>query len=669
MATYVLNTTNASMKQWVQVAYEFTLNGISNSQIALDGVSGGYKAEFDVGSVVDIYKGSTLKFRGTVFDKDDMTSGGVILTLLGIEHELAESKSPMVGALLTRTWTTTSDHTILNTLVTSVSGWTIDTSNSTSANVDFRTSISESVWNAAIRLISDGGKDILVDQANKKIYLYDELTRSDKFAFIEGKNASNISRKKSRSKAALVTVYGKGDGENMIKGSSGSGVPEHIIIDKNIVTTTQADARALVEYNKLNPQQKSYSLSPTSTLDGLQVGDMGNITNNSAGINEEVDIVRMKTVVDGTGNEKLTLQVTNPAFRLASKNVNEEISKQIASYDQSQASMQGSGNVNVWGQGINAKTNFALKVPFNVSASEVQDEAGNLRVNSLTVDYDIDKFKNGYGAASYTGSDPQVKHDSDNTEPPVENNTDDTTPTATAGVSVWSSNTVESALHAIRAVVFAEGTIVGSPSYYTTRVIILLINVTGGAVLVTPKVETPSTTVFTLATNYSQPDGSIVEWDSGESNASNAAGFFYFWDDNYNATQWYGSAENVYSHTHGGHVHAPDTMVAQNHLHANGDYDIDAADLDSISIADDVDEAGAVNATSVNLYLDFWNGSAWDNKHSILNTGNILERDVDISDSGTYPDAVGLWRVRVEPITATADFAQGIVKLNHELDA
>ena len=296
---YVINIGDATAKQWVSFAYEKTLNAVSNSQIALDGVTSGYSAEFDVDKDFSIYKNGTLKFKGVVVGKKDMSAGGIVLTSKGIEEELADDKCPMVGSALVRTFTSTTDNSIIDTLVTSVAGWTVDVTNSTASTpASFRVSASESVWNGVIRLIEQGGKDIWIDQANKKVYLYDELTRADKFSFIEGKNAKGISRNKLKSKAGKVIVYGKGDGDFQIVGSYGASTPVHTIIDRNIVSNTEATARATVEYNKLNPQLKRYNFVPIYAVDTLEVGDMGNINNNSAGIDEEVDIVRLKTTID-----------------------------------------------------------------------------------------------------------------------------------------------------------------------------------------------------------------------------------------------------------------------------------------------------------------------------------------------------------------------------------
>jgi hypothetical protein len=51
-----------------------------------------------------------------------------------------------------------------------------------------------------------------------------------------------------------------------------------------------------------------------------------------------------------------------------------------------------------------------------------------------------------------------------------------------------------------------------------------------------------------------------------------------------------------------------------------------------------------------------------------MTTGVIIDSDVDITDGGTYPDAAGYWRVRIEPNHADPDFVQGIVKIKHNLD-
>jgi len=59
----------------------------------------------------------------------------------------------------------------------------------------------------------------------------------------------------------------------------------------------------------------------------------------------------------------------------------------------------------------------------------------------------------------------------------------------------------------------------------------------------------------------------------------------------------------------------------------------------------------------------------WVNKHSVLNTGKTLDNDVDISDTNTYPDAIGYWRVRIEPDSGSADFVNGVVRIKSAMDS
>lgn len=679
---YVIKIGSASAKAWVQFSYEKTLNGMSTCQIALDGVTAVYSAEFDVDNEIFIYKSGTLVFRGQVIEKQSLIAGGIVLIAFGIEIELTDSKSPMVSTATSRVWTATSDHTILSTEITSVSGWTLNTSNSTPINIDFRTTATESVWNAVIRIIESTGKDIYIDQANKVVYLYDELTQDGIFAFVEGKNAYGLSQKKTRSRAGKVIVYGKGDGTNQIKGSYGSGTPVHSIIDRNIITTDDADARAEVEYNKLNPQQLTFTFTPV-VFGTLAIGDSGTVTNNSAGISATVDIVRIKTLVDQNGTEKLDVEVTNPSYRLATKNSAEARVKESATLTQSQTSMQGSGNTQIWASGINAKSGSPAKIGFYISPVLVQDEAGNLRINSLTLDYDVDPFNQQYGTASFDGTDPQVQNTSGNTQPDVANSSGSTTPDVTgtsASTTLASSTDTDSFAENVATTwdLIMSTSNTGSfdfmyvdieiehDGFSGTDTIALEIRRSGTPV-VTDMGIGYDTSLGPFKKTYVFPLFASISAQNVDIYMVSAAGADY-----QGSCTVYGS---VQSHTHAdgtfasaSHSHDDGTYSAADHGHPDGSYDINAADIDNISIGDDVSEAVSVSATEVDIYLDYWNGSAWVNKHSILATGTTIDNDVDITNSGAYPDVAGYWRVRIDTDSATPDFVQGIVKLKHNLE-
>lgn len=718
---YIINIGNASAKQWAQVSFQKILNGMSSAVIALDGVSSVYASEFVVDNEIYIYKNGSLQFRGKIIDNTDLSGGGMILPALGIEIELTDEKAPMSSPTDTiRNWVSTSDNTIFTTLVTSVSGWSVDVSNSSSIVLpSFRATASESVWNSVIRLIEQTGKDIFVDQATKTLYLYDNLTRADKFVFIEGRNARNIERTTSRSIAGKVLVYGKGDGEFQIRGSFGSGTPVHLIIDRNIVTNDEADDRAESAYNKINPERKVYNFTPTLPLNDIVIGDSGLLQNNSARISDTVNIVKLKTTVDGNGTEKFNVEVTNPDFRVASKNDAENSVKRLSGDNQNNSSMQGSGNTLTFGQGINAQSGAPLKLSFNFDPDIVEDEVGVLHIDLFTIDYDVDPYNSQYGNATFTGTDPQVQNDSASTQPGVAGDSGNTAPSV-AGDSGLTAPTVNGTsaddgtdAEADTGTTLASAVTITS-SYVkfadvnpdTSQTAGVFINVTFGRVSQTDyprlevKVESSSGTTYASGWDAFVSTDDITEFTNANVAVfvpENSAAYTYDVYVRYATTVGNTSESNWIArtgwitldrHSHGdgsyaaanhdhsdgsyaavSHAHADGSYTADNHGHPNGTYDINAADLNHIAIGDGVSEAGSVNATEVDIYLDFWNGAAWINKHSVLNTGKTLDTGVDLSNGGVYPDVAGLWRVRVEPDSGSPDFIQAKINLKHNLDS
>ena len=114
------------------------------------------------------------------------------------------------------------------------------------------------------------------------------------------------------------------------------------------------------------------------------------------------------------------------------------------------------------------------------------------------------------------------------------------------------------------------------------------------------------------------------------------------------------------------HTHGDGSYATADHNHPDGSYDIDNADLDDISIGDSVSDAGSLNSSSITWYLDYFD-SGWVNKASGV-VAATQGTQIDITDSGTYPDEVGYWRVRIDPNNSSPDFVQGIVRLKHALD-
>jgi hypothetical protein len=721
MAGYVINVGNASVKSWVTFGYEFTLNGMSNAQIGIDGVDLTYSTEFDVDKSIEIYKNGTLIFTGTIIDQDSNSGGGIILTALGIEHELADDKAEsIIVDGTTKVYTSTTDNAILDSLVTSVSGWTTNVINSTATSLDsFRVSVIESFWNCIIRLIEVTGKDILIDQLNKKVYLYDELKRNpNSFAFVEGKNANGISRGKSRSKAGKVVVYGKGDGEDQVKGSYGSSVPVYSIIDSNIISDNDADDRAKIEYDKLNPKQLTYNFEPTSPVDNVMVGDSGDIVNNSAQINEIVDIVRKKIVVSGIGVEKISIEVTNPEYRLASKNLAENSARSQFDYNQSQTSMQGSGNYLTYGNSKNIDSSTPLIVNFNID-SRFTDELGNIRVDKILLDYDIDPYNRQYGtgsAATDTGLDVDSGDSGNNTELYIVREDDDTISTGSYAGGSW--HTLDTwyniGSHGVGINLYVNINVVDhddddsdysyyiriydsdSGEYYPSSAGVRVVrgriffDVTGNSYVDIPSDgshwhDTGSSTydyfrVKDSGTNYGAKEYTGYDGTHDHDGVNYLDGFLWTYDVlNGNVTipcpvdpylhdfqvQIYQSSSSSYDALLG----AWDAYdVVTEHTHDEGTYETESHGH-AVSIGDSVSDDSETNASNVLIYLDENVSGTWTNRYSITpSPASELEKDLDISNGGVYPNSLNLWRVRIYTNSAAADYLQARVKIKHLLN-
>jgi hypothetical protein len=696
---FLVNIGDATIQTIHSMYYEKTLNGISKFEIKIGDVSSFFKTEIDTDATVNIYKDGTLELSGEVKVRKLMQGGAISVSGFGNEVELAEQKCPMVGGAKVRTWTSTSDNTIFSALL-SGSGWTANTSNSTGSTLNsFRVSNSQSIWNGIIDLIKSTGKDIYVDNSTKTLYLYDELKRSGQFKFTENINIGEIIEEKKAAEASKVEVYGKGDGDLQIYGSAGSGTPVKQIIDRNIISDTYATARATAELALIQAATTYYDFIVINPNIDVRVGDGGELNSPSLDINTNVDIVRIKRSMNDIGIEILELEVTNPAYRIAKGSLGEEIAKSDAAYDIAMSSMQGSGDTMWWANRLNSKHNYPLTITFFLPSSFIVNEAGNISVKNMTVDYDFDVYNQQFGVATYIGGDadvaddsgykePNVTGSSGNAAPDVSGTSATQTPATISAVSAWGSSTfinfIGSGFHSAAGGVneYIIGTT--SPVYYQTVICVILQNFTGFSQTVDFWCKFPSGTTDNSG-DYSLGNGITAISFFTESDSSNTYGVFEVRDDNDKCSGWSGSLVNVYTHTHGTHDHGDGSYAAAshphdqgsykagNHFHDDGTYEVPSSEFGDYEINDDVDDSASVHSTSVTIYLDFYNTSTkvWDNKHSVVSAfpvGETLNTNIDITNSGTYPDAAGFWRVRLDPNSSSADFVHGIVKIKNALD-
>ena len=729
MGSYIINFTNPSNETGSVTAdrgfaYTDNLNEINEANIKISSLGIVKQGLIVMGSEVQIKRNGNQEFYGVVDSIQTLEGGGFIIHVTGFEFWLAKEN----GTYANSPYTATASATIATEIITESNYFTAGTVEAGAA-IDFRANTQQSLWNSLSKVIKQTDQDIQIDYANFEVDILDHRGSASSVAtYNAGIQIRNVIIQTTYPIGNKVVVYGKGDGDNQIisgpahgvdAGSQSTyGVITKPVYDSSIMSQTAADKLADALVPQWKDPTKIYDFNFINPNESVTTGDVITLNALDQGLtNEEVRIVGLERGQSGGGNEFLAAQVSNPAYKTLARKRNMILSEMAKEQRDSNIFMQGSGNFNSWGAGINAKTNFPLKVIFYLSANQIQDEAGNLRINSLTVDYDIDKFQQQYGTASYDGSDPQVQNNSDLTPPAVENNSGQTAPAvednsgqtqpdvinsseaiaygATIGQDNNNGVTCNSGVWTTLASVRIDLASVGSDRLIATY---FVVGNSGGPEDIQIGVRNTNmstgigpfgNTIDGVYSDGFRDDSFFIRSEAGVGVGGGSVEFVELEVYPFTGTIVLDGGITVKkaTHSHGAgsydadnhlhdegtynainHLHDEGNYNAINHLHANGLYDINAADINNISIGDDVGIAEFLNSSSVNLYLDFWNGSAWIEKHSILNTGVTLDTDVDITDGGTYPDAVGYWRVRFEPITATSDFAQGIVKLKNTID-
>ena len=683
MVDFVINVTNGAdtgtVVADVGFKYNILLNQINEAEIKISGTSENKRGLLTIGATVKIYKNGTEVFKGLIDNTDYFLGGTVAFHASGWEVWLAKEN----GTYANSPWTSTASATIQADIIGDSSYFTAGTIN-TGYTLDYRLTTGQSIWNGISNLANKTSQDVEISYSADTIGVLDHLGSSTTVATLnDGKEITNVRKSVGYPRGNNIIVWGKGDGDNQIKGTAPDatsiaayGTITKNIIDKSCISTTEADRLAAAELalNKDPPEIYDFDMT-NPEYSGLSIGDVVTLNALDQDItNKEVRIVGIEEG-ERNGENYMTLQVTNKELKTLMKTRNQVVAKIIKDQSDANSYMQGGPNFNSWGAGINAKTSYPLKLLFEVSAEMMQDQAGNLRVNSMTLDYDIDPYKKSVGTASFDGGDPQVEKESAE----IAVDLDDTTESAEggdAGKVTDSANTSQTVTFTSTSTEYTIDTIDGG-STDTQKIGVWV----SGAIVADSSVTSFN---FRLLRHGSAIDFNDPVISHVLSNGSDRSIVYAYLEAPENTDgRDYDVMVEIYTgsitseewlfhlsyQTTKIHKHSVGSYATKDHLHADGSYEIDSTDIDDISIGDDVSEAGSLNSSSVNLYLDFWSGSAWVNKHTISNTTKTLDTDVDITNSGTYPDATGSWRVRVEPITASPDYAQAIVKIKHNLDS
>jgi len=709
MSQYIIKVENTSGVAGTIIsdrAFSYTdnLNDLNKGQLRITGTGETKRGLFEIGSKVYFYRDGTLEFTGLINSLSYLDAGGISADLAGFEVWLGKEK----GTYVNSPWTSTASETIAGLIIGESSFFTAGTVEA-GADIDLKVETSSSIYNALSSLTTSTAQDIGIDYTNLEVDILDHKGSSTSVATLNDRiQISDLTVRKSYPIANDVRVFGKGDGDNQIKSNSSTsgqdagskstyGIIQKDYTDSSVISVDQADNLA----NKLVAQWKDpisvYEFDVINPNLSVVAGDVITLNAKTKGLNnEEVRVVGIERGVKGD-QEFLTLQVTNKAYSQRERNMGKYVAELQKQANVNKNYMQGTTNVLTFSEMINANNAAPLRVLAYLSESDVTDEAGNLRVNSFTLDYDVDPFRSGVGSASEDNVSPNVSGASGNDAPGGDVDSHKHDP-SDSGHEHDNATQTSSANYTGSSEGSDSATSVSCSSGTWTTICSEYVGTADGLYC----------SFFIKGNSGGQEDIQIRVRNSGVT-STNDAEFGIYLDGFRNDTFlemhgiWAGPASSdtiylqVYPHSGAITLDGFISLIQSEHTHSitswdttsdnaavSDSYKTPGLDVDShghddgsyaaashnhnVSIGDGISDAGSINATEVNIYVDFWNGSSWVNKHSVLTTGKTIDYDVDLSDGGTYPDAAGFWRVRVLTDSASADLVQGTIKCKHELD-
>lgn len=678
--------------------YTIFLNEVNEAEIKISGSDSVARAAITLGATIQITRDGTLTYKGLIDNLDYLEGGGIVIKSLGFESWLAKEN----GSYSNSPWQNTASATIASDLIGDSSEFTTGTIEA-GTNTDFRASKSDSIYNNLLNLTRKTGQDVGIDYTNTEVDVLDHLGSSTSVATLnQGLQIDNIRYSQALPLGNKIIVYGKGDGDEQITATDSDaasiaayGEITRIIIDRSLMSNSEATTLAAAELAITKDPTKIYDFTVLNPDTSVSIGDHLLINSPDQDLNNEE--VRTVAITRGLKNnqEFLELQVTNAAYKQSIKRRNKIIGGIQKSHRDNTTYMQGSGNLSQWGNTGNANNSVSMNIEFPVDSSHFEDEAGNIRVDSMTVDYDVDPYKQESG------------------DPTIDNNNE---------YSIVDDSAYESAVTAFN---YNDGWTTVSNSQFDNigehgQYIVFYIDVNAydyddldDNFKISARVYCPDTGDYFPRTNgarvlagqihyYTDSDTHNHDVDS-HWHPTNEGDAFVETDDCSDLAPrycWTGTGDSSPGTDNDAHTHLVDAIECNGCItivcpidpngkdfdiqikRENSDnpttdilaligitYNVDGRHDHNATIGDDVSEAGSLKATQVSIYLDYWNGSTWVNKHSILNTGKTIDTDVDITDSGTYPDATGLWRTRIITDNASPDFVNGIVKIRHQLDA
>lgn len=675
-----LRTDDQTLINDVNFEYFISLNEVSKAEIVLAGNNSLQSGLLTVGNYLNIYRNGNLDFRGKINLRGNQEGNSIKLVLRGEEEEYVK-KNCDTSVLGTKgVWTDIVSDYIFEDLISQGVKYSVGHIDA-GVEQDFKISNSTSLWTAIANLADQTTQEIYVDYDNQQISIYDYLG-SENVDFLNlGADFETMVFQEEEAQAKKVIVYGKGDGDTQVIGSAtASDYTEGednvlTLTDSTIISEDAANKIATAKLNSIKQNIKTYEIPISNSQKDYSLGDT--LTINAPAfllVDELVRIVGIRRGRKG-GKEYLNIEITNAENSKIVKSSKQKISQIQRQNKESSSYMQGSGNVLTFGPtALNAKNGAPMTFFFNLAESFIKDETGKLRINSFTVDYDLDPTDSTVDYAGTLSEDLDIDGTTVDDSPPVigetasENlwkNIDPNGSSVVANLSAdsWHNNVRSSDKFDGRdySLIIVELTLTCNTTLGFGHTLDMRLQIGG------------STQVIDYFANFGFSDFENALIKNYLIRSINEDDVDIDLDFRCSADVQITAAIDVYGFS-SDHTHAAGSSLdAEEHGHSagtpsNGIY-VSANDFNSIfSIGDGDGGSGSVNSSSVDIYIDWWNGSAWINKHAIFNTNKTLDYGVDVSDNNKYPDVSGFWRVRIEPNSSSYDLVIGSATIKHYMD-
>lgn len=665
----------------ISAEFNDTLNEINKAEINLEAQNTFEKGLANIGQQLTlITNNKTYKYE--IINRVLIDNGSLKLVCMGIERIAvnvdididnltnATNKTKQAGI-----YTNVSASSILDDLVGHLNGWSVTTSiNETISN--FRLDESMSVWNGFLKLAKLQDYEIDINYLTKTFIVQSNLGNNRVGILNERIDFDGVPTfSEQEAKAKKVIVYGKGDGVYQVKAtaqdSSYSVGDRTVKIDEpNYVSVSQCQKRADIELTRLKNNIKHYVI-PNLREFNYNLSDTILVNSPSVDLeNEELKIVRI--ILQISGNDFIySIEVTNAEYSRAQKSATQELNEQKLLNREKNLTNQGSGNTLTFGAQNNCNSAIPLKCFFNLPSSFIRDEANNIRVEGFTVDYDLDNYVSGAGGVSVNG-DIDIDGTTDNDDPSVVGTValDQVAQSISSGY-IGSNSTsnvnLNSSFQELERVTISGNHIFIVYQFEIDFSATDLDSIVEIAVGINSTTKRNFHYIHNPSTSQSYVISGLVAY-SPNSNGDSLRCYARLRKGVSTTTVTYTSVG--YNGILKEHSHAAGSLLDTDlHGHGSNGIEVDGNDLENrINISDSIGENSNLNASSVGIKLYYNNGTSWVLKHTISSTGNTIQKDVDISNNGQFPDNHGLWRVDIIPNSTSADYGQCLVKLKHNLD-